>query len=135
VTPNSTVNGSPLTQYLGADTGPVAQEARDFTKPTFTATGTQSGDDFSIQLYGTNNPIVYEAWKQSIRGNQSIVVPPSIWVPLDGPADTAGAGNAGNPLTAATPLLRAQGPWLAYRAVLLMAPASSTIQVCLEIAP
>lgn len=142
INPSAGIVAAPTVAYgiLGVnDSFMVANEARDFTKPTFTLFGPDL-TDYEVSLYGTNDPFAYTVWQQLLRGNKAYTlasVPPSSWKLLDGPADTAGAGSAANPVTAAAPILRAQGPWIAYRCALTAAGTGATAaaNVSLEIAP
>ena len=128
---------TPLASYgtIGVnDTGAVAVEARDFTKPVFTLIGNAGlPAGWVVSLYGTNDPLAYAAWTDGIQGKTTpAVLPASSWVLLDEPSTS---GNNSNPMTSASPLFRAQGPWNAYRAVITTVGTNDGAYVTLEIVP
>jgi hypothetical protein len=130
-------NTAALTAYgvIGVnDSGAVAQEAKDFTKPVFTLIGNAGVPaGWVIQLWGTNDPLAYAAWTDGIQGKTNpAVLPASSWVPLDEPATS---GTNANPMTQSAPLFRPQGPWNAYRATVTTVGTNDGAYVTLEVVP
>ena len=113
------------------DTGMIANEAKDFTKPVFSLIGASAG--WVITCWGTNDPLAYAAWTDGIQGKTSpAVLPASSWVKLDEPSTS---GNNSNPMTSAAPLFRPQGPWNAYRATVTTVGTADGASVTLEVVP
>ena len=122
--PTCTAVAAPLTGYGTKginDSGMALNDAMDFSKWTFSGVG--GGTGYTVSLYGTNDPVAYAAWKQSINPGAypggPVTLPASSWFLLPGPSEQSGTGAIANPLVAGSSnLFQYSGVLLAVRAVL-----------------
>ena len=127
---------------IANDTGIVAVEADAFTKWTFQLLGNNTSSG-TVTVFGTIDPLAYVIWasRNGVGGyttatadadykfggytvaskGQSLSLPVTSWVKMEGPAAQTGTGAIANPLTFATPLFIAGYAVIAVRAVVTVA--------------